>query len=35
MPSVYGVLLVLIALALAGTELLRLAHKRLDPSMTQ
>lgn len=32
--SVYGVLLVLIALALAGTQLLRLAHKRLDPSMT-
>jgi len=31
--SVYGVLLVLIALALAGTQLLRLAHKRLDPSM--
>jgi len=31
--SVYGVLLVLIALALAGTQLLRVAHKRLDPSI--
>jgi NitT/TauT family transport system permease protein len=32
--SVYGVLIVLIALALAGSQLLRLAHKRLDPSAT-
>ena len=30
--SVYGVLIVLIALALTGNQLLRLAHKRLDPS---
>ena len=29
--SVYGVLLVLIALALGATQLLRLAHKRLNP----
>jgi NitT/TauT family transport system permease protein len=30
--SVYGVLLVLIALALAGSQLLRMAHRRSDPS---
>jgi len=30
--SVYGVLIVLVALALAGSQLLHLAHKRLDPS---
>src|SRR5262245_56195277 len=30
--GVYGVLIVLVALALAGSQLLHLAHKRLDPS---
>lgn len=30
--SVYGVLLVLVALALTGSQMLRLAHRRLDPS---
>jgi NitT/TauT family transport system permease protein len=30
--SVFGVLIVLIALALTGSQLLRVAHRRLDPS---
>ncbi len=30
--SVYGVLIVLVALALVGSQLLHLVHKRLDPS---
>jgi len=31
--SVYGVLIVLVALALAGNQLLRRAHRRFDPSI--
>ncbi len=32
--SVFGVLLVLVVLALASSQLLRLAHRRLDPSVS-
>ena len=32
--SVFGVLIVLIALALASSQLLRMAHRRLDPSVS-